>query len=96
MLGYCAPSSIIPVGSGFVCVCVCVILHRAVIFENICLITAVLTMVSRNFNLVFFVDSWNVDIHFHFGYFISWFEVTLVPGNWLLLIHRMTRVGLKH
>lgn len=92
MLGYCAPSSVIPVSSGFYCV----ILHREVVFKNRCLITAVLTMVSRSFNLVFFVDSWNVDIHFHFGYFISWIEFTLVPGNWLLLIPRRTKVGLKH
>lgn len=51
---------------------------------------------SRGFNLAFFVGSWNADIHFHFGYLISWVEFTLVPENWLLLLHRRTKVDMKH
>lgn len=36
-----------------------------------------------------------VDIYFHFHYLISWTEFTLVPTNWLLLIHKRTKVDMK-
>lgn len=64
--------------------------------ERTCCVTAKLTVVGPSLNSDFSVDSWNIDVHFHFGYLISWIEFTSVSGNWLLLIHRKIKVGMKH